>query len=906
MHTDAIHRHRVSPAVIAVVAALLIWPLGQAGLAVPPPSKASVAGFVKAMAAEDHAEAKRQADQLLPNVATEDRRRIATAYGRILLAQGDVEAVRSYLATIAKEPLDGDGRQLMTIYAAWLDAIDGRPEAAIESLETFIRGHEHTLAAAEAADVLAILYLARDNHGAAKRSVDYGLATLKYLAVKTDYLEALLRRRLVPKVATSDAERLYVAAEELRQVGKHQDAAMRFAGIRQHHADSVWADAAGFRIGQCLTSMGRRPQAVEHWQGFVQESPSGPWRGQAHVALIDDALESSLDLAAATTEADEALATLSGPLSEKAEASWAETALDLHLRQAIIAFVDQRYDAASKGCSQAMAIVPKNSPGVAPAARGHDPRAVALDCLAGLARQQRGILPEDVAKGASHKTHAALSLGCINLMLGRADVAARFFGTAGGRGSDAMTTAQRAFSLFGAARANLADSSSVRSTKKSGTAMRSGALRLYLQSLAEHPSGSWLDETRRDVAYLVESGSGDALPHWNDLIRLFPRSRHAAEALYRVGLLSEATQKPAEAIRAFEALVKEHPSSRWAGDAAVRLIDVRLEQEYDLPGATGLAEAAVAWLERQGALEPVGTGLDAVIGGASPESHHRAPAFDAMQPSVISAAAKKAIEALPTAEQSAYTIYVRAGLVEYLLERPEAAVAFFEKAKPLAPPPKRDAVVIGHVPTGIEQLIEVAKSGRSLTPEEAKAGDPKAKLILMLADVHVTGREWTKAIGLCDRLIETKRFPSTSHQRSWAHHQKATAIYGIPDCKSAYDDFLASQATSPKAPWAAESLLYAGCIANNFLDDKALALAQYKSVVEKYPASEVASKAAYFVGVTYASNEDWSRAKGAYSLVLSKYPDSPWVSLVKNYHLPEIEKQLSAALSSSSPATKPR
>lgn len=905
MPTVSIPRHRASPAVIAVVAALLIWPLVQPGFAVPPSSKASVAGFVKAMAAEDHAEAKRLADQILPHAATEDRRRVATAYGRILLAQGDVEAVRGYLATMTKEPLDGDGRQLMTIYAAWLDAIDGRPEAAIESLETFIRGHEHTLAAAEAADVLAILYLARDNQGAAKRAVDYGLATLKYLAVKTDYLEALLRRRLVPKVATSEAERLYAAAEKLRQEGKHQDAAMRFALIRQQHGDSVWADAAGFRIGQCLTNMGRRPQAVEHWQGFVKENPSGPWRGQAHVALIDDVLESSLDVAAATTEADEALATLSAPLSEKAEASWAEAAFDLYLRQAIIAFVDQRHDAASKACSQALAIVPKNSPGVAPATRGHDSRAVALDCLAGLARQQRGILPEDVAKAASRKTHAALSLGCINLVLGRGVVAASFFGTSGGRGSEAMTTSQRAFALFGAARATLADASSARSARKSGTPMQSGALRLYLQSLAEFPSGSWHDETLRDVAFLVESGSGDALRHWNDLIRLFPSSRHAAEALYRVGLLSEATQKPAEAIRAFEALVKEHPSSRCAGDAAVRVIDVRLEQEYDLPGATRLAEAAVAWLERQGAREPVGTGLDAVIGGASPESHHLAPAFDAMQPSVISAAAKKAIEALPTAEQSAYTIYVRAGLVEYLLDRPEAAVAFFEKAKPLAPPPKRDAVVIGHVPTGIEQLIEVAKSGKVLTPTEARAGDAKAKLIMMLADVHVAGREWTKAIELCDKVIESKKFSATPHQRSWAYHQKASAIYGIPDCKNAYEDFLEAEKASPSAPWAAESLLFAGCIANNFLKDDALALTQYQAVVARHPTSEVASKAAFFVGVTHESNKDWDRAKAAYIVYLKKYSNAPWTNLVKNNHLPEVERESAEAQSPDVRATKP-
>ena len=42
-------------------------------------------------------------------------------------------------------------------------------------------------------------------------------------------------------------------------------------------------------------------------------------------------------------------------------------------------------------------------------------------------------------------------------------------------------------------------------------------------------------------------------------------------------------------------------------------------------------------------------------------------------------------DTLPLLRQTGYDIYVRAGLVEYLLEHPERAVAFFEKAKPLRP-----------------------------------------------------------------------------------------------------------------------------------------------------------------------------------------------------------------------------
>jgi TolA-binding protein len=877
----------------------------QPVLALAPPP-ATLSGFYKAIAAEDHAEAERLADRLLRSAPPADRSRVALAYGRVLLGLGDTAAVREYLAAMAREPIDDEGRQLMAVYAAWLDAIDGRPAEAIESLETFIRGHEHTYGAAEAADVLAIIHLAGDDKSAAKRSVDYGLATLKYLAIKTDYLEALLRGRMVPKVPVSEAERLYKAAEKLRQAGKHQEAAARFAAVREKHVHSVWAHASGFRIGQCLAGLGRRPQAVDHWRGFIKEEPQGPWRGQAHVALIDDAMEAGIDLATATKHGTEASRALAGALADEAAPSWAEAALDVHVRQAIVTFVDQRYGESVNACEQALGLLPKRSKGGRVTAGHGDPRVVGLECLKGLAREQRGILPDDVEKGASPQARVALSLGCVNLAFGRSEAAARFFAMAGKGPASGSNALQRAFAQFGLARATLGLPSKTPAKKLPGSKARPalvGASRLYLQSLADGPAGSWNDETLRDVALIVGDAGGDALAHWRDLVQRFPQSRHAAEALFHVGILSAAAESPVDAIRAFETLVKDHPTSPWTGDAAVRLIDIRLEQEYDLPGAVSLAQIAVAWLEKRGDPQPLATGLDAAVSLAPAVEQRLAAAFDAMEPAAITAISRKAAENLPTAQQTGYAIYLRAGLVEYLLEHPEAAVGFFENAKPLAPP--RKAVLVGSIPTGLEELIDVARSGVMLTPKEVRAGDPKAKLILMLADVHVKGHEWAKAIELCDKVIQAKNFSVTALQKSWAYHQKATAIYGIPDCANAFDDYVRAQATAPKAPWAAESLFYAGCIANNFRQDSALAMAHYKAVVEKYPAHELASKAAFFIGVRYEAEEDWHRAKAAYTSFLKKYPDSLWVNLVRKYHLPEVEKHLSATSSSIPPASKP-
>ena len=111
--------------------------------------------------------------------------------------------------------------------------------------------------------------------------------------------------------------------------------------------------------------------------------------------------------------------------------------------------------------------------------------------------------------------------------------------------------------------------------------------------------------------------------------------------------------------------------------------------------------------------------------------------------------------------------------MEYLLEHPERAVAFFEKAKPLQP--ERNFVVVhGTIPTGIERLIEAAKSGKSLTPEIVRKGDEKAKLILMLADVYHEGEQWQASLDLCTRVIDGAAPKASREQKSYAYFRRGT------------------------------------------------------------------------------------------------------------------------------------
>ncbi len=206
---------------------------------------------------------------------------------------------------------------------------------------------------AEAADVLAMLYMASGDGEKAKKAVDFGLKALQYQGVKDGYVLALLRGRLKSDIAAGEAKRTYDQAEKLRAQGKFVEAGQLFAQVRAAYPTNEWGHASGFRIGQCYAGLDRTAQAVDWWQKvFIKESPAGPWRGQAEVALVDAALE-QLDLKKATEHALAAGAVLAKGLDKQAEPSWKDAAYDLYLRQGIVSLVDGRFDAAVQGFQQA-------------------------------------------------------------------------------------------------------------------------------------------------------------------------------------------------------------------------------------------------------------------------------------------------------------------------------------------------------------------------------------------------------------------------------------------------------------------------------------------------------------------------------------------------------------------------
>jgi tetratricopeptide (TPR) repeat protein len=282
-----------------------------------PSANSSLAGMYQAVGAEDYVKAKALCDTLLKTAAPAERLTLSLSYGRILLGLGLKEPARAYLAMMAKQELDGDGQTLMEVYAAWLGAQDGKFDAGITALEKILQSDSKTVVTAEAADVLALMYLERGDTADAKRAVDFGLAVVQYVktpGVRTDYIEALLRGRLNNDDPSSEAEKLYQAAEALRQQGKFAEAGKGFTEIVQKHPRTEWAPQASVQIGHCLVGLNRSQDAIGHWKRFVDSKQAGPWRAQAYVASVDTILLTTQDLRTASALTLAATSILGKPL----------------------------------------------------------------------------------------------------------------------------------------------------------------------------------------------------------------------------------------------------------------------------------------------------------------------------------------------------------------------------------------------------------------------------------------------------------------------------------------------------------------------------------------------------------------------------------------------------------------
>lgn len=381
-----------------------------------------------------------------------------------------------------------------------------------------------------------------------------------------------------------------------------------------------------------------------------------------------------------------------------------------------------------------------------------------LERLLAMAKAQQSLIPEELGK-TDQQASVAAGLGFAWVHLAEHAQAKPYLLSLLTGKFRKSSAAHRSYAALGMARILAAEGSDK-------------SMEGYVRSLAWYPEGGWHAETHREVALIIErtataqakstvegvlaarakgeqrklptrreqaaelaKGRSEAMDHWGKICTKFPKSQHVPQALFHAGVLYAEAEKPHQAFTVLEKLCRDYPDSPWTGDAHARLIDVKLARLLDLAGAQQHAQAALKWLDGQTTDNPADE--------ADPMS-------------------------LRSAGRIRYDILVRAGLIEYLYGRGEKGAAQFKRAKEHTPP-RNYEIVFGEAPTGIERLIKVAETGKSLTPQGVLEGDPQAKLILLLADIFLEAEEYDESFDLCQRVIDGVAAPkATSEQRSYA------------------------------------------------------------------------------------------------------------------------------------------
>ncbi len=339
-----------------------------------------------------------------------------------------------------------------------------------------------------------------------------------------------------------------------------------------------------------------------------------------------------------------------------------------------------------------------------------------------------------------------------------------------------------------------------------------------------------------------------------------------AKELYQDAIRFTEAGRLDEAIASFKQLVSEHPRSEWTGAGYVWLIDVKLECRYDLPGAAAQVAAAVAWYEN--------------TPGAPP-----APADE------------RESSALPSHREIGRAIYLRAGLVESLLDRPSEAAGFFEKAKSLEPGTFfQDPMYGAH--WGVKNLIASARANKPFTPAMVRQGAPEVGLILMFADTSYRGGNHEKSLELCNRLLREEAIEGmTAEQRSYAHFRRGRNYFCVAQSPRnvdlAYGEFVQSSRLAPGAPWAAQAKFQAANILWNKKQDHEGAIAGWREVIRTYPDSPEAQSSTWFIGATYQEMGRLDDAKRVFEEFLYEYPTSRLLRGVRA-DLAQVERAIEA------------
>ncbi|MBS3762840.1 MAG: tetratricopeptide repeat protein, partial [Planctomycetes bacterium] len=796
--------------------------------------------------------------------------------------------------------------EALRLEEAWDDADRPGFERVTRLLEEVLKDNQPHTATPEAAILLGRIRAEAGQFEKARKALKFAIDLMgaEGAAGRLEIPEKLTRvfleeAKAVRKRLTyqSDAGRAeFEAAERLRRAAradrgrerlrKYRKALQAYRELVRTFPRSGYAPRSQVAIGHCLIGLQMPGRAAAHWNKFVRAEPSGPWRGQAFVALIDLLLRQKLNLEKAAKCAELARPAVSrGLAGERSAASWKTVAREVWIRIGLVSFCRGEHEVAAEAFREA-----RNRTGD----RHSTER---LQRLIDAAASGRALIPGELAgegssEGKMSRPALALSIGMIHHLAGREQKALAFFEFAGGRSGDknsrdrrpmaGATSLQIAFSEFGRGAA-------LQSGKKTNQ-----ALRHFRRSLKKSPAGTWHDETLCRIGTIIEkraekkgstpaelaTGRAEALPWWRRILKNHPKSPRRELASYHIGLLRDELARAAadrtsgktwQGIAAdLTQFCKDYPASPHAGDAAVRAIDIALERLFDMEAASEAAKAAVGWAEK--------------IKNAGPNSAGR-KGLPAWYMSEDRPTGKQLDEIL-------FKCYSRAGLVWHLLGRQDRAVEMFRAAKRYENTPRAGA----GVQTGMDRMVAIARGAIDpLTPGDLLSGlkHEKQKTALRLGDLALLRFRPKRAEKLYGRLLAgSNPFPDPSNRlKSYLFFRMGQSLKYQRRSEEARAYL--KRLYDPKYRdyrWAADGIFRVGTWMQNEMQDAEAAMPHWEHVFTHNPEHPEAERSLFYYGIMAMHRQQYAKAKKAFTEYLRRYPDSRWTERVRTKLLPKANR----------------
>jgi TolA-binding protein len=811
------------------------------------------------VADDDARQAALLLDRLLQSGTPAERNEAQMLAGRVALMRGDTKAFEAIAAAMRRAPLDENASRLLAAYDAWAVAIKGRPDDARAALDALLGAQSDCPSTADVAEILARVQVMRQDVDGVRQAVAFGRTFCKYHGQTRPYIEPLYRRHLerAAAIGKDPGEPIFQKAEAARTAGKWNAASLLYERVVREYPSSPLRHPSGFWLGECVRREGKVSRAITLWEQFIESEPCGPWRGQAHVGIIDASLEPTCDLAIAEARVSVARAAIEQPRSPEAETSWRLAAGDIHVRHGLFELIQERHKnagrafEAAKQCAQASG-----------KAHAGGPAAAEVDRLIVFTDGRQPLVPRDVMPSAD-KSGTRLALGCGYEVMGRCDRVRDVLAPIAKGRATGGSVEQRSYAMFVLARVGEAEGKS------------SQAILEYRNSLESGPKKTWHPEALHRMALLLErpaKGSArpeslnEALTAWRTLLRDHPESPRAVPARYHAGSAAAALGNHSEAVELWKEQVALAPGGEYAGLAHVELGRVTLETLLELAAADDHVRAGLAWYGERVPQEPV-------LGKA----RVALPSDWPIDPSMKSA------------EEIGYQLYRHAGLTAYLKGDNERAVAMFRSAAAFESE-ARGADGADFPSGGMKRLMEAAQGNLELVPKEVLAGGDRGKLLLQLAACSFTAQEFEHVLELTERVIQ-ERSRVSPQQRAWAWFLHGRAHHGAMRPMEALADFRKAASEARNASWGAQCQFYVANSTFTYEKNIPAAIREWQQLVRRYPDSPYAERAAYHVGVAQQVAGQFSEAERSYEAFVNTYPTSPFVRPIQSHHLPRLRER---------------